>query len=472
MKVGIYVRVSTQEQSQEGFSIPAQRERLLAFCQSQGWDVVEEYIEEGWSAKTIDRPQMQRMLSDVEEGKIELLLVYRLDRLTRSVLDLYTLLQTFEKHKVSFRSATEVYDTSTAMGRLFITLVAALAQWERENLGERVKFGMEQMVNQGKRPGAPAPYGYQRDDDGNLHIDEKEANTVRQVFDWFVSGHGLETILSRLHEQNTPSPSGNKGWHINYVRYMLRNPVYIGKIRWGDAIGQGSHEPIIDEVTFKRAQEIIEERKTAPPSENVGRYPLTGVLRCGKCGSKMSGKIFNRNKKYETVYYRCLGKVNQGICDMQYVRQDYIETALVEYVEYIMNDKEEFKKQLDAQAIPVESPEKDMIKRYKRELEDITKQKQRWYDLFNDPNNPIPKEDLFSQIRLLNEKEKEVHNHLKKLEGTTEKEKPSVIEYADRYKDFKKLWYKYTPEERKRLIHDLFEYVIIYPDQRIEYKFK
>jgi site-specific DNA recombinase len=152
MKVAAYIRVSTQMQVEDGYSLSAQRERLKAFAYSQGWEIVKFYVDEGLSAKDMDRPDLQRMLKGVREGIFDIVLVYKLDRLTRSVIDLDKLLTEFSKHDVMFKSSTEVYDTTTATGRLFIRLVASMAQWERENLGERVRFGMQEKARKGNGP--------------------------------------------------------------------------------------------------------------------------------------------------------------------------------------------------------------------------------------------------------------------------------------------------------------------------------
>ncbi|WP_429999877.1 recombinase family protein [Metabacillus fastidiosus] len=150
MRTALYIRVSTEEQAKEGYSIRAQTERLKAYCVSQEWEVVDFYIDDGISAKDMNRPNLKRMIKHIEQGLIDCVLVYKLDRLTRSILDLYKLLEIFDKHNCKFKSSTEVYDTTSAIGRMFITLVAALAQFERENLSERVRMGMEQKAREGK----------------------------------------------------------------------------------------------------------------------------------------------------------------------------------------------------------------------------------------------------------------------------------------------------------------------------------
>lgn len=450
MKVAIYVRVSTDEQAKEGFSIPAQRERLRAFCESQGWEIVQEYIEEGWSAKDLNRPQMQRLLKDIKKGNIDIVLVYRLDRLTRSVLDLYLLLQTFEKYNVAFRSATEVYDTSTAMGRLFITLVAALAQWERENLAERVKFGIEQMIDEGKKPGGHSPYGYKFDKDFNCTIIEDEANVVRMIYRMYCDGYGYRSIADRLNELGV-KPRIAKEWNHNSVRDILTNDIYIGTYRWGNKVVLNNHPPIISESLFRKAQK--EREKRGVDRTRVGKFLLTGLLYCGNCdGHKMQGSFDKREQK---TYYRCL-KCNR------ITNEKNILEPLLDEIQLLITSKEYFMSKFSDQ---YDQQEVFDVSALTRELEKIKRQKEKWYDLYIDENNPIPKEELFSKINELNKKEEEIYSQLNEIEP--EENEPIEEKYnrLSKMLDFKKQFEQANFFTKKELLLSIFEKVVIYREK-------
>lgn len=174
-RIGLYIRVSTEEQNVEGYSISGQRERLKAFCVAQSWETIKFYVDEGISGRSTERPALKKMMKDIENGLIDVLLVYRL---TRSVRDLHDILDFLEKHNCQFRSATEVYDTSTAMGRIFITIVAAIAEWESANLGERVRLGQIEKARQGEWS-APSPYGFRKNNQKRLEINPKETEDVK-----------------------------------------------------------------------------------------------------------------------------------------------------------------------------------------------------------------------------------------------------------------------------------------------------
>ena len=450
MKVAIYVRVSTDEQAKEGFSIPAQKERLRSFCESQGWEIVQEYIEEGWSAKDLDRPQMKRLLKDIKKGNIDVVLVYRLDRLTRSVLDLYLLLQTFEKYNVAFRSATEVYDTSTAMGRLFITLVAALAQWERENLAERVKFGIEQMIDEGKKPGGHSPYGYKFDKNFNCTIIEDEANVVRMIYRMYCDGYGYRSIADRLNELGI-KPRIAKEWNHISIRDILTNDIYIGTYRWGNKVIHNNHTPIISEALFRKAQKAKEKRRV--DRTRVGKFLLTGLLHCGNCnGHKVQGTFDKRDGK---TYYRCT-KCNRT------TNEKNILEPLLDEIQLLITSKEYFMSKFSDQ---YEQQEVVDVSALTKELEKIKRQKEKWYDLYMDDRNPIPKEELFARINKLNEKEKEIYEILNELE---DKDEGSIEEKYDRLSqmlDFKKQFELADDFTKKELLFSIFEKIVIYREK-------
>lgn len=450
MKVAIYVRVSTDEQAKEGFSVPAQRERLRAFCESQGWEIVQEYIEEGWSAKDLERPQMQRLLKDIKKGNIDVVLVYRLDRLTRSVLDLYLLLQTFEKYNVVFRSATEVYDTSTAMGRLFITLVAALAQWERENLAERVKFGIEQMIDEGKKPGGHSPYGYKFDKNFNCTIIEDEANTVRMIYKLYCDGFGYRSIADRLNELGV-KPRIAKEWNHISVRDILTNDIYIGTYRWGNKVIHNNHTPIISETLFRKAQKVKDKR--AVDRKRVGKFILTGLLRCGSCNeNKMQGTFDKREQK---IYYRCTK------CNRITNEKNILEPLLNE-IQLLITSKEYFVSKFSDQYDQQEVVDASALT---KELEKIKRQKEKWYDLYMDDRNPIPKEELFAKINELNKKEEEIYSKLSEVELEDKEPVEEKYNRLSKMIDFKQQFEQANDFTKKELLFSIFEKIVIYREK-------
>lgn len=447
MRVAIYVRVSTQEQAREGFSIPAQIESLRAFCKSQGWEIVEEYKEEGKSAKDLDRPKMKEMMSDIRKRKFDLVLVHKLDRLTRSVHDLYELLEYFEKHEVKFRSATEVYDTTTAMGRLFITLVAALAQWERENLGERVKFGIEQMIDEGKRPGGHSAFGYRFDKFFNCTIIEREAYWVKKIFQWYIGGFGYRKIAERLNELKVTPRIAHK-WHSATIYTMLRNDLYTGIYRWGDKVVYGSHTAIIDQATFLEVKQTIDSKQK--DMSRQGKFPLTGILKCGHCDEHPINGFYD--KRDNKTYYRCL------ICNRMTDGKKITDSILTEF-EKMITSKDYFLKQVESNYHTDDIDVEDINKR----LNKIEQQKEKWYSLFVDDENPIPKETLYSKINDLTEEENNLKETLFQFE--LEETPDEKYERLKMIKDVRLIYQTADPFQQKELLHSIFEEIIMFRDK-------
>ncbi|MDQ0254889.1 site-specific DNA recombinase [Evansella vedderi] len=445
-RIAAYVRVSTKERAEEGFSIPAQRERLKNFCLSQDWgEEIDYFVDDGWSAKDLNRPKINELIKDVKRGKVDVVLVYRLDRLTRSVQDLYDLLKLFEKHNVAFRSATEIYDTTTAMGRLFITLVAALAQWERENLGERVTYVIEEMIDSGKRPGGKSAYGYRfKGHDFNADIHEEEAKIVKKIFEWYAEGYGYRSIAKRLNELNVPTRTGVP-WAPQTIRSMLINDIYIGNYRWGTKEREKTHKPIISEALFYKVQQLL--ANNIGNKERKGKFPLTGILKCGHCNeNNMQG---NYDKRDDRTYYRCLS------CNRM-THDERILEALLSELEMLIASKEYFMKKFDR----TKTENEDDFKTINGKLTKIRAQKDKWYDLYVDDNNPIPKEDLFERINKLNEQENELQLQLADIDIDIETPEEKY-ERIKKLTDFRKVFFASDQIQQKDLLAEIIEKVVI-----------
>jgi site-specific DNA recombinase len=331
MTVGIYIRVSTQEQATEGYSIPAQKERLITYCKAQGWDDYKLYIDEGVSAKDTDRPQLSLLLEHVKAEQINMILVYRLDRFTRSVRDLYNLLETLEKHKCSFKSQTEIYDTSSAIGRMFIGLVALLAQWETENLSERIKMALNKKVSGGERVGN-IPYGFDLDENERLIKNDKSL-IVLDMIDKIKKGMSTNQLVKHLNETNN-----DRTWHVNGVLRILKNPVLYGATRWVDDIFEDTHEGIITKHEFDKLQKLLDDRSLHHKREVESIYLFQGIIACFRCEKPLTVNRFVRTKKDGSIkqgaVYKCQSCYKEGK-PMETIGEQRFLDALKSYMENV-----------------------------------------------------------------------------------------------------------------------------------------
>lgn len=468
----IYIRVSTDEQADEGYSIDAQRERLKAYALSQDWVIQDSYIEEGVSAKNMDRPELKRLLNDLkaDHSDHKIVLVYKLDRLTRSVSDLHTLLDYFDRHQTKFRSATEVYDTTTAIGRLFITLVGAMAQWERENLAERTKMGQIEMTRQGKWSGGHRPFGYDYNN-GNLEINHAEAAIVKEIYDRYLAGSGTPKILKWLNDPTHPQLASNKRWTLNNLKYVLQNPLYCGMVRYGyrdlkgrrqtnSMIEEGNHEAILSLENFNRAQELRSKRKTMPSRSGTGTYSLTGILRCGKCGYSMSGDTRYKKNKLESEprrYYTCVERIHSGLCDMPRQKESHLENAVLTHLEQYHQDLSR-----DMSTFTLRSDDQAEMDALRNEISKITSRKNRWMNAFE--NGDIESSVLKDRLNELRSKEVQLNEKIAELEQMNAKSL-DLATLKTILGSFRATWEIATVQERKELLRTIIKEITVYPDR-------
>lgn len=304
-RAALYIRVSTLEQAQEGYSVGEQKERLIAYCKAKDWLIADIYVDGGYTGSNLNRPGIQKLISETD--KFDLVLVYKLDRLSRSQRDtLYLIEEVFRPKGVDFISMQESFDTSTPFGKAMIGLLAVFAQLEREQIKERTWMGRVARAKTGlHHGGGNIPIGYEYED-GKLRVNPYEAEQVKKIYEWYLAGASLKAITDRLQEQGyTNKYSSYNSW--SSVRNILGNETYTGTLHFGDIIVEDAHEAIISKEQFAAAQVLREKRQERYGSNAFqSKHLLTGMLFCGHCG----GRYYLRNTgKY--AYYACYSRTKQ-----------------------------------------------------------------------------------------------------------------------------------------------------------------
>lgn len=456
-KTAIYIRVSTEDQATEGFSINAQKEKLTKYLEANDWKLYDIYIDDGISGKNIkDRPQMKRLIQDITDKKLNNVLVYKLDRLTRSLVDLMELLKLLEEHECSLNSQTEKLDTSNAVGRMFLKIIGTFAEFERENLSERVSFGYEQKTREGGYTNVNGVYGYNYlIGKGTLEVNEVESEIVKDIFNLFLSGKAMITIAKDFNKRKVPTKRGGD-WSQSTIKSILSNPLYIGKIRYGvnrklknrAFTVDSTHEPIIEEDIFNKVQEQMSKRKKF----NIRKFPsdkayFGSVLKCSKCGAKMHSKMQKQNGKLYISYYCNNKQISR--CDSSGISHIKVLNAFEEYIKNIkldtsidINNKYDYKKEAN----------------YIKELDTLEKKRKRIQRLFIDET--ISSNDYKDFMTDVNSQKETINNELELLR--TEKEKQ--IDYnsiKDLITNMRLNWDYLNDEERYSFIFQFIDYIEI-----------
>lgn len=269
-RVAIYTRVSTEDQAKEGYSLAAQKERLEAYCDAQGWDVAEFYVDEGHSGRSTKRPAYHRMME--ERDRWDILLVMKMDRIHRNSKNFMIMMENLEKWGKKFSSMNESLDTSNAVGRFVVDIIQRIAQLESEQIGERTYMGMRQKAESGLGPlGFRVPYGY-RLKDGKLFIEENEAEVVRSIYTQYLGGQTMDMIAWGLNARGVLT-STDSHWTVWSISRILHNPVYAGFLRWDDLIIPSEHQGVIESSAFNEVQLRIASRIKSKKRAKVVQLP-------------------------------------------------------------------------------------------------------------------------------------------------------------------------------------------------------
>jgi site-specific DNA recombinase len=464
MRAVKYIRVSDEEQEREGFSIEAQSALLDRKFAEWGFECVGTYIDPGFSAKNTKRPAFQRMLKELESTGAQAICFWRLDRFTRSTRDFQKIVETLELKKCGIKSATEHYDTTTAIGRFQLDLAISLGQLERETTAERVHFVMEERHRKGLRNGAVAPYGYSLAD-GQLTLNPQEAEVVRRIYELYQSPVSIQTIAKRFNAEGLPKRELSK-WSAFSIQYILTNPVYCGRIRWNyrklsgkrtyqEIIVDGSHEPIISQQEFDSVQQL-KKRRYVLREKVSSPFHFTGVLRCGRCGYGMIGLTQRDNKTGKSKrHYRCLGRVNYGICNMPFVQEKIIVDMFLKAME---EGSVHLRKLLQInEHVPVESNyDQELLK---RDLEQIQKRRRKWQDAY--ANDVIDLETLKGRMEEERAKEEIVKGKLEPA-AAQGKSQWSPDEIKEMLTTLRPLWHEIQDDAvKKKFVQDIFKSIVI-----------
>jgi site-specific DNA recombinase len=344
----IYTRKSTSEGLDQDFtSLDNQRESAENYINSQkneGWIVLpEKYDDGGYTGANTERPALQKLITDIKEGKINCIVVYKVDRLSRSLLDFVKLLELFEKYNVVFVSVTQAFNTNNSIGRLTLNILLSFAQFEREIISERVKDKMGAARKKGRFIGGMPILGYDIDKVNHKFIvNEKEATLIREIFDLYLKEKSLLSVAMILNEKGyrtkqfmskTGRVFGGTKFKNTNVQLIIKNVLYIGKVKYSGDLYKGTHEAIVSEEVFNKAQEILAnnrvERKNPRNAKNTGL--LNNILRCKACDSIMFHTYTSKKEERKYRYYVCMNAQKRGYknCPNRSVNAQQIENIVV-----------------------------------------------------------------------------------------------------------------------------------------------
>ena len=451
---GLYPRVSTEDQSRFGHSLDEQEEKLKQLCNFKDYEIYKVYREEGVSAKNMERPRFKEMIQDMKDGKINKIVVYKLDRLTRSIKDLENICTMLEEYDCSLESVAEDINTDTANGKFFIRMLTILAQLEIERTSERTKFGLVGAAKKGHLSGRP-PVGYRKvAKDKGIFIDEVQADGVRRIFKLYLDGLAVNSICKLFNDEEVL----NRKWPTTTVDKILSNQLYIGNMEYGKRtdgdiqIFEDVVPAIIDKTTF----EMVQKRK----EKNLKNYTrkLTYIfmqkIRCPKCNKIMGGCSSTSKDNTKHLYYKCAS------CKMR-INEKRIEKPLMKF----LNDMLDFFLIIDNSFKPTLNRDtKNDIKKYQKIESDLKEKETRIKKAFVD--GIIEPTTLQTELKEIEREINQAKNkiiELQKLDETLDIKQDmetvfnlKEIEKMKAKSDYVKknnLWNKLSKEQKQYLIN-------------------
>lgn len=348
IRCAIYTRKSSEEGLEQDFnSLDAQREACEAYIKSQmheGWVLLDkQYNDGGYSGGTMERPAFKKLLKDIENDEVDIVVVYKVDRLTRSLMDFSKIIDVFDKHNASFVSITQHFNTTTSMGRLTLNILLSFAQFEREVTGERIRDKIAASKKKGMWMGGKVPLGYLKEDK-KLIIHNEDAQKVQMLFDKYLELRSVPKLMQYLKENENKTKT-DKYFSKGQLYHLLSNRVYIGKITHKDKIYDGEHEAIICNEIFEKVQKLLYENKV---DKTCGGKCSSNSLLAGliydDLGNKMTPSHSNNHGRRYRYYISRALKNNEETGSVSKIPAGEIEKFVVETTKDFLQNKEQIQK--------------------------------------------------------------------------------------------------------------------------------
>lgn len=496
-RIVAYIRVSTAEQAEEGYSIDAQENVIRQKCEQEGVELVAVYADKGISGKSMtNRLQLQQMLQDAKEGKFDEVWVWKTNRLARNQYDLLTIVKELERYDVAFKSCSEAFETTTSAGRLMMNLLASIGEFERETIVDNVKMGMKQRARTGKWNGGIV-LGYKsviiNENNTRLEVVPEEVTTVRKIFELYSAGKGLKAITNQLNHEGYKTKKGNM-FGTGGVKDILLNPVYIGKIRynvrenWSEKrrkgynknpiIVDGEHEAIIPIELWEKVQEMYKLKCGKPKKAFESNYLLTGLMKCPVCGASMVAGRTKKKRKDGTYlvtrYYVCGNWRNKGTaaCNSNGVRADYAEEYVLSRIKEVVFNENVLKdivKNLNRERVNIIKPLEKEQEQLTKSLKDLENRKNRVFELYEDgtidkQNLAQRMENITTEIDVQSKRRIQIQ---KELESNDSVNIPYEV-VKNTLSNFHKLLEITAPEDKKTLLQLIINKITIKNKKDIE----
>ena len=502
--IAIYCRVSTDEQAEFGYSIDEQKRLLEEWCKANDYIIYKCYSDRGISGKNIkDRPALKELLSDAKEGKFDMVISWKINRVSRKLEDVLKIVSLLEKNNITFKSYSEPFETDTPAGRMQFQMMALIGEFERGTIAQNVKMGMIAKAKSGNWCGGRV-LGYdlvpnnspeeEKKGKNKLEINEKEAEIVRFIFNEYSKGKGYKAITNKMNKLGYKTKKGNN-FSVGSIRDILTNPVYIGEIRynvrqnWSEKRRRninpnpirvkGKHEAIIDRELWDKVQLILESKKGKPSRIYDGEYPLTGILRCPKCGagmviSRTTNTLADGTKK-RIAYYCCGNWKNKGtsVCNSNTIRVDKANEYVFKKIEELVSNEAVIKavvKNINKERKDKVKPAKRLLGDIDKELEKLDKRKRKIFEAYEDDiltkeEFQIRKDELNEKIRILEEEKKPLLNTIS--EDVSEEIPYEFIK--DILMNFSKILNSsVSREQQKKLLHMIISEITMNESREIE----